>query len=199
MERKSHLRRTVVSRRGALPAEEVARRSAAAAGYLFSLPEFAAAQTVMFFVSFGSEINTLPMIEQALAEGKRVLAPRADPGRHCLTPCEIHSPERDLLPGAHNIREPNSTCPAIPLDQVELVIVPAAAWGENGYRIGYGAGYYDRFLRRVPHALKVGLGLEMQVVSGAPHEQHDLPVDFLVTEAGIRRFPRQGQEQKRTE
>jgi 5-formyltetrahydrofolate cyclo-ligase len=188
MKRKSDLRRAILAQRDALPAEAIRERSAVAAASLFSLPEFQAARTVMFFVTFGSEIDTLPMIEQALAEGKQVLAPRADPRTRRLLPCRVRDPVQDLAPGAHNIREPKASCPATALDQIEVVIVPAAVWGEDGYRIGYGGGYYDRFLKKVPGATKIGLGLEAQVVPSVPHGEHDLPVDVLVTEARVRRF-----------
>jgi len=145
----------------------------------------------MFFVSFGSEIDTVPMIEAALAQGKRVAAPRAHPESRELTPCEIRNIAEDLAPGAHNIREPKAHCQPVSLDQIDLVIVPAAAWGDDGYRVGYGGGYYDRFLSRLPRATRVGLGFEMQVVPRVPREPQDLPVDILVTEAGVRRFARQ--------
>jgi len=194
MERKSDLRRAILARREALPAEQVAEHSAMAGARLFSLPEFQDAHTVMFFVTFGSEIDTLPMIERALGEGKRVLAPRADPRTRRLLPCQVRSPAQDLASGAHGIREPKAGCPVTALDEVEVVIVPAAVWGDNGYRIGYGGGYYDRFLRQVPGAARVGLGMEVQVVASVPHGEHDLPVDVLVTEARVRRFQRPGRE-----
>ncbi len=146
----------------------------------------------MFFVSFGSEIDTLPMIETALAQGKRVAAPRADPDERELLPCEIRDTGGDLAPGAHNIREPRGHCRPVALDEIDVVIVPAAVWSEDGYRVGYGGGYYDRFLPRLPRARRVGLGLEMQVVPRVPHGPRDQPVHVLVTEAGVRRFARGG-------
>lgn len=188
MKCKSHLRRKVTACRNALGAEEIARRSAAAADHLFRLPELTAARLVMFFVSFGSEVDTLPMIRRALAAGQRVAAPQAIPATRSLVPCEISDPEADLAPGAHGIREPRNGCPAVEPDDVSVVLVPAAVWAEDGYRLGYGAGYYDRFLPRAPRASRVGLGLEIQVVPRVPHGAHDLPVDILVTDAGVRRF-----------
>ena len=143
---------------------------------------------MMFFVSFGSEVDTLPMIRRALAEGKRVAAPRADPKARALTACEIRDPEKDLAPGAHDIREPKAHCSPVDPEGIDVVIVPAAVWGEDGYRVGYGGGYYDRFLGRLRRARRVGLGLEMQVVPEVPHGAQDLPVEVLVTEAGVRRF-----------
>jgi 5-formyltetrahydrofolate cyclo-ligase len=187
---KPSLRRAVLARRNALSRDEVARRSAAAADHLFSLPEFAGARVIMFFVAFGSEIDTLPMIARALGMGKRVAAPRADPESRSLMPCEITQPDRDLVPGAYGIREPKPGCPVVALDDIDVVLVPAAVWSEDGYRLGYGAGYYDRFLLRLPRAHRIGLGLEIQVVARVPHTCRDLPVDMLVTEAGVRRFSR---------
>jgi 5-formyltetrahydrofolate cyclo-ligase len=189
---KSALRRAVLVRRDAISPQEIRRRSAAASSRLFGLPEFADARVVMFFVSFGSELDALPMIRQALAEGKQVAAPRADPETRELTPCEIRDVEADLAPGAHGIREPKAHCPAVRVEEIEVVLVPAAAWGEDGYRVGYGGGYYDRFLGRLPRAWRIGLGLEVQVVPAVPHGEHDLPVQMLVTEAAVRRFGRAG-------
>jgi len=122
MKCKSELRRAVVARRKGLSSQEIRLRSAAASSHLFALPEVLGAGTVMFFVSFGSEVDTMPMIRRALAEGKRVAAPRADPATRELTPCEIQEPERDLGPGAHNIREPKAHCPAVEVEEIDVVV-----------------------------------------------------------------------------
>ena len=75
------------------------------------------------------------------------------------------------------------------LAQIDAVVVPAVVWGEDGYRVGYGGGYYDRFLARLEGARSIGLGLEMQVVPRVPHGPNDVPVEVLVTDARVRRFP----------
>lgn len=188
MQSKSDLRRGVIARRNGLSSHKIRRLSAAASSHLFGLPEFKSAHTVMFFVSFGSEVDTLPMIRRALAEGKRVAAPVADPSTRQLTPRQVRDTSADLAPGAHNIREPKKRCQPVGLDEIDVVIVPAAVWSGDGYRIGYGGGYYDRFLARVPHASRIGLGFETQVVNSVPHGPHDLPVHVLVTDAGVRRL-----------
>jgi 5-formyltetrahydrofolate cyclo-ligase len=188
MKCKSELRAAVLARRDALLPEEIAEKSRAAGERLRSLPEFAAARLVMFFLTFGSEVDTLPMVRQALADGKRVAAPRVERTSRRLLPCEVTDPEADLGPGAYGIREPKAGCVALALDEIDLVLVPAAAWGEDGYRVGYGGGYFDRFLSQAKGAWRVGIGLQVQVVPEVPHGPHDLPVDILVTEAGVRRF-----------
>jgi len=190
MKCKSELRRAVLTQRDALPLTERLRRSQAAAERFLALPEFVQARVVMLFVSFGSEIETRPIITAALAAGKRVVAPRADPQRRALTPCEVRDLDRDLAPGAHGIEEPRRHCPAVDLAEIDVVAVPAVAWSEDGYRLGYGGGYYDRFLPKVGRALAVGLGLELQVVPELPQGPHDQPVEVLVTEEHVRRFRR---------
>ena len=199
MKCKSDLRRSTLAHRDNLSAQEIRRRSAAASSHLFGLPELRVAHTIMFFVSFDSEIDTVPMIQTALAQGKRVAAPRALPQSRKLTPCEIRSIAQDLAPGAHDIREPRAHCQPVAPEEIDIVIVPAAVWGEDGYRVGYGAGYYDRFLSRVSPEKRVGLGFEMQVVPQVPRGPHDLPVDVLVTEAGVRRFARRSGDRPKGE
>jgi 5-formyltetrahydrofolate cyclo-ligase len=188
MKCKSTLRRDVLARRNQLPPDEIRRLSEAASSRFFGLPEVTAAQVVMFFVSFGSELDTLPMIRRALAEGKGVAAPQTDPATRKLTPRDIRDLDKDLARGAHSIREPRPRCPEVDLSAIDVVVVPAAVWGQDGYRVGYGGGYYDRFLARLKGAVRIGLGLEMQVVAEVPHGPRDLPVDILVTDARVRRF-----------
>ena len=156
-----------------------------------SLPEVRAAGTIMFFVSFGSEIDTGPMIRRALEEGKRVVVPRVDRNARRLMPCEVRDLPSDLAPGEYGILEPKPHLPPVPLDGIDVVIVPAVAWSEDGFRVGYGAGYYDRFLSQIPTAVRIGLGFELQVAPEVPHGAHDLPVNVLVTEAAVRRFVHQ--------
>ncbi len=189
MKCKSSLRRAVIQRRDSLPPQEIRRLSARAADRLFSLPEIRSAAVIMFFVTFGSEVDTVPMLRRALRAGKRTLAPRVDPARRELTPCQVVDLDRDLVVGSYGIREPAPHCPVVPLDEIDAVLVPAAVWSEDGYRIGYGGGYYDRFLAQAARAVRIGLGFELQVAPEVPRGEHDLPVDILVTEAKVRRWP----------
>lgn len=188
MERKRELRAATLRRRDALSASEIAARSARAGARLRALSEVRAAGTIMFFVSFGSEIDTVPMIRRALEDGKQVAVPRADRCARKLMPYEVRDLPSDLAPGEYGILEPKPHLPPVPLDGIDAVIVPAVAWSEDGFRVGYGAGYYDRFLSQIPTAVRIGLGFELQVVSEVPHGPHDLPVNLLVTEAAVRRF-----------
>jgi len=197
MQAKRELRRVVITARDGLSPSDIRRRSEAAGSRLFALPPFQAAGTIMFFVSFGSEIDTILMIERALGLSKRVAAPRADPVSRVLTPCELRSPAEDLTPGAYGIREPKPHCPPVDPAELDLVVVPGVAWSEDGYRIGYGGGYYDRFLVHCERAARVGLAFEMQVLPGVPHGPEDLPVHILVTDARVRCFLATGDTRER--
>ncbi len=130
------------------------------------------------------------MAPVSLTAGRRVAAPQTEDATRRLIPRELRDLEQGLAPGPYGIREPTPELPAVPLDSIGVVIVPAAVWAEDGFRVGYGGGYYDRFLPQLPHARRIGLGLELQVVPEVPHGPHDEPVEVLVTEAGVRRFAR---------
>ncbi len=145
---------------------------------LFLLPEFRAARTVMFFASFRSEVDTLPMIRETLKAGKRVILPKVT-GKE-LALFEIGDLETDTVPGAWGIPEPIERRPAS-VDDVDLMIVPGLAFDGKGNRLGYGAGFYDRILPGCRKAT-VALAFEVQIVSEVPVTALDIPVQKIVTE-----------------
>ena len=106
----------------------------------------------------------------------------------------ITDPGRDLLPGYKGIPEPDpklAHARSIPATQLEVVIVPGAVFDRRGYRLGYGGGYYDRFLAlEAPQALRIGLCFDLQLVDQLPEEAHDVPMDWLVTEQESLSWPR---------
>lgn len=185
---KPELRKQILARRAALSREERRAKSAAVQQRLLDLPEFRAAGRVLFFVSFSSEVETLPMIEQTLRLGKEVAAPRVWAGQSDLELRRLTHPQTQLQAGKMGIPEPNDDCPLVSLAEIDLIIVPAVAWDEQGYRVGYGGGFYDRLLARADDVPKIGLGFECQVISAVPRQDHDLRVDALVTEDRVLRF-----------
>jgi 5-formyltetrahydrofolate cyclo-ligase len=186
LSRKRELRKAILAARDQLTREQVARLSRQIRQRLFSQEAFQRARTILFFHTMGSEVDTRPMIEAALRAGKRVALPRVA-ACGCLELRQIR-PEQRLQPGPMGILEPGSDCPLVPDEEVELVVVPAVVWDREGYRAGYGGGYYDRLLARLGRATRIGLGFELQVVEQVPREPHDLPVDLLLTEAASRDF-----------
>jgi 5-formyltetrahydrofolate cyclo-ligase len=148
---------------------------------LFQLPEFRAAETVLFYASMKSEVETHAMIRQALAAGKRVVLPKVT-GKD-LTLVEITDFDRDVRPGAWGIPEPDPGTP-VELKDIGLIIVPGAVFDERGNRIGYGAGYYDKLLAQY-RGMTAALAFECQIVPSVPADPHDVPIRKIVTETRV--------------
>ena len=195
MDGKKEIRQRILGLRNALPPEMIAAASTEIVRRLTGLPGIRAAATLMVYLSFGSEVDTDALIRWGWAEGKRIAVPLCSPEGCCLTPCLIGD-FAELEKGHYGIREPRATClrPADP-GRIDAVLVPAVAFDSRGYRVGYGGGYYDRFLPRIPRAVRIGVAFAGQVVAAVPAEAHDLPVDLIVTEEGL--IPCRGAAAKR--
>jgi 5-formyltetrahydrofolate cyclo-ligase len=137
------------------------------------LPEYRAAGAVMAFKGFGSEPDTDPLFARAAAEGKRLLVPRIEDGE--IVVCVAGGP---TVRSRIGVEEPQG--PALPLDVVEFVIVPGLAFTPDGARLGYGGGFYDRFLPRV-QAPNAGVCFAEQIVDDLPVEAHDIRVQRVIS------------------
>jgi 5-formyltetrahydrofolate cyclo-ligase len=178
-ERKAALRRELRAWRDALSPDERERMGRAIEDRLMSLPEVAAARTVMAFASFGSEVPTGGIVRRLLEQGCRVLLPYLD-GPH------LHAAE--LRPGQPTVRspygpgEPPDRTPADP-SGVDVVVAPGLGFDRNGHRLGYGGGHYDRFLAALrPATVRIGIAFASQVVAEIPHGPLDEPLDLVVTD-----------------
>ena len=170
-----------------MTAAEIAVKSARIAENLYALPAYSSAGAVMFFITFGSEVDTRPMIEETIRRGKLALAPKAVPENRDLIPAQIIDWERDLAPGAYNIPEPRSET-LRPRDPkiIDLLIVPGVGFDPGGGRLGYGGGYYDRFFERLkPGVPLVAIAFEMQILPHIPLDQWDRKVDIIITEKRV--------------
>jgi len=179
---KHTLRRRALERRSALAPEERERLSRLIREKLERLEEYGKAKTVAFFYPVKGEPDLLPLLKKALKE-KRVLLPKVE-GEEI----KLYRVGRleELKRGAFGIPEPEGG-EEVPPEEVELFLVPGLLFDGEGYRLGFGRGYYDRLLGR-SGGLKVGVAYEFQVVDRLPRERWDAPVDLLVTERRIRRF-----------
>jgi 5-formyltetrahydrofolate cyclo-ligase len=178
---KDKIRKQVLDARFKLTPEQRRVKSAEIEAKLFGLPGYRAASIVMFYASFQSEVETHHMIRRALAEGKRVVLPKVK-GKD-LELFEIKSFDKDVLPGAWGIPEPKGGMPA-ELKDISLIVVPGAAFDEQGNRIGYGAGFYDKLLP-LYKGKTVALAFELQIASEVPADAHDIPMQMIVTEKRI--------------
>lgn len=143
---------------------------------------------IFSYVSVGDETDTAELIRRALAEGKRVAVPRCDKSRPgIMEACEIHSLE-ELRPGAFGIPEPGAFCPVTAPEEISLCIVPCVSVNpDTGARLGYGGGYYDRYLLRTG-AVRAALCRERLLSREVPEEPHDVRMDLVVTEERVIRY-----------
>lgn len=146
---------------------------------LFSLDAWKRANVVFCYVGTGREIDTAVIIARAMAEGKRVGVPLCTgPGMMEVRQIEDGKP---LIPGSYGIPEPGKECPLIRPGEIELAVIPGLAFTREGSRLGYGGGYYDRYLPEVK-GLKVALCREKCLYSHLPTELHDTSMDGVLTE-----------------
>jgi 5-formyltetrahydrofolate cyclo-ligase len=182
---KSTIRASIISQRNKIRRPEITQKSAFIKERLFGLEEFQCSHTILFYVSYGSEVATHEMIQACLASGKKVVVPCTDAKNRKLSLSELRHWE-DLEVGAYRIQEPRVECRCdVSLDAVDLIIVPGIAFDMAGHRIGHGMGYYDRLLSENVEATKVALAFELQLVDKIPAERHDVSVDMIITEKRI--------------
>jgi len=140
------------------------------------------AETLFCYVGVAREIDTAPFVRAALAAGKRVAVPLCV-GKGIMEARAIQSME-DLVPGKYDIPAPAPHCPVVEPEAFDLIIVPCSTGNAKGQRLGYGGGFYDRYLPRT-RCPKVLLCREKLVREDIPVEEHDLILDYLITEAGL--------------
>ncbi len=163
----------------------IAGESRAVLKRLICLGPVQRASAMMAYLSFRSEVVTDGLILWGLKEGRRIAVPSCDPESRTLTPCLIGGLD-EVAASHYGIREPKShLCRPLPPEALDVVIVPAVAFDRQGYRIGYGGGYYDRFLRQAPQAARIGIAFACQIVDQIPAADHDIPMDGIVTGEGV--------------
>lgn len=147
---------------------------------------FSNCKNIFIYIGFGSEIDTKKYIEEFLKLGKNVLVPRIDMKIGLMECVKINSLS-DLKVGNYDILEPIDEIKAVDKKIIDLVIMPGVAFDITGGRIGYGGGYYDKFLEDIQNdVLKVALAYDFQVFEKLEIEEHDIKADMVITEKQVR-------------
>ncbi|MCL2544779.1 MAG: 5-formyltetrahydrofolate cyclo-ligase [Clostridia bacterium] len=185
MTAKADLRRKMRAVIAAIPAQEAERQAEMAAERLAEWPVYRRAGCVLLYASLPGELDTAPMLDRALADGKRLLLPRcgADGEMRAVRVEDL----RGLCPGRFGIREPSAALPAEDPQAIDLVLAPGLAFDGRGTRLGRGKGFFDRFLLRT-RAVAAGVAYLEQILPDFPaqaREPHDVWMDFLVTARGV--------------
>ena len=173
---KKELRRTIRDRKRAMTEEEITQRSARLGALFAQSDAYKAAKTIYGYLPYNQEVRTVPMLEQALRDGKRVAVPK------------VYGEEMKFLylddltqvaKGYAGIPEPIADEPVAD-DQTALVLMPGLAFDPEGHRIGYGGGFYDKFLAAEPDHPTLALCYEFQMLPKLDTEEHDIPVDTVL-------------------
>ncbi len=178
---KHTLKQSVLKQRNSLTKEEILEISSIIESKLFNLEIFKKSRAIMFFVSINSEVHTHEMIKKTLGS-KTVIVPKVL--HHEIEPSMIIDFDNLIPSEKYGILEPIDVM-KIAYKNIDLILVPGIAFDKEGNRIGYGFGYYDKFLARVPKAIKIGLCFDLQIVDKIPKEEHDVPVDIIITEKRV--------------
>ena len=181
---KKEIRKIVKERRSLLLPEEETAASRKILELLISLPEYREADTVYCYVDYNHEVQTWPVMERAMADGKQVAVPRVD-GKN-MDFYYITS-KVDLESGYFGIMEPKVGLP-IAEEKEALFLMPGVAFDRAHHRVGYGGGFYDRYLERMPELKTVAVAYECQMFEAVPFEEFDIRPEVLITEAGISRL-----------
>ena len=178
---KKALRQQVRRELAKLSPEELVQSDKALFERFLALPQVQKAKTIFGFWGIaGKEPDTSILIKELVAQGKTICLPRMMPGHLMTLPQYV--PERPMIDAGFGIWEPDPDCPLIDKSQVDLALVPAVCYDRRGYRLGFGGGYYDRWLKDFTGDT-VGMCRDVVLQDRVPTEPHDSRVDVLITEA----------------
>ncbi|NLZ16309.1 MAG: 5-formyltetrahydrofolate cyclo-ligase [Desulfobulbaceae bacterium] len=180
--------------RDALSQAERSLASACICKRMCQLEEVAKAHIILLYSAFRSEVETEQLCCSLIQMGKKVCAPLINTEEKGMLPIELDNNAIDLRPGYCGIPEPVWRADRICApEKLDIVVQPGLLFDRAGNRLGYGGGYYDRFLAlKAPQALRIGLAFSCQVTTGIPAQKHDMRLDILITEKEILRWPRPG-------
>jgi len=179
---KNELRAELLRKRDSIPSSKRFQKETAIKRNLFGLDVFKNAKTILMYVSFRSEVDTITHLDDILMLGKKLAVPLVDSKQKSLTLYEIRSAS-ELEPGYMGIPEPRlGEERIITLKDIDLVVIPGTGFDAKGNRLGYGGGYYDRLLANAEkHIPTIALSFEEQIADKIPAEPHDIKMDIIIT------------------
>ncbi|WP_372679612.1 5-formyltetrahydrofolate cyclo-ligase [Desulfosarcina sp.] len=186
-EKKQEIRNGISTFFNSLASEVLEANTRVIENRLFEFANFLESKIVMLYVNTENEVATDAIIKRTYDFNKIVVLPAFDTAKFKMNLMKVDNPDKDLVVGPRGILEPNpARCKSVPLDSIDIAIVPGIAMDEKGGRIGSGDGYYDRVIPDLPMTTrKVGLVFEGQLIPQVPMESHDKHVDIIITEKRV--------------
>jgi 5-formyltetrahydrofolate cyclo-ligase len=186
-EKKQEIRDEITRLITQCPPDVLAAKTKGIEERLFEFANFLEARIALLYTPVVPEVDTLEIIKRSYMYNKIIVLPAFDAQDFHMTLMKVDDPEKDLVAGPRGNLEPNpKRCKVVPIDCLDIAIVPGLAMDEKGGRVGSGKGYYDRLIPDLPITTrKVGLVFEDQIIPMVPMESHDRHVDIVVTERRI--------------
>lgn len=187
MESKKEIRKRILRKRREMDPVEAAEKSALIFDRITGLEEFRNAETVGLYLSFDNEVDTFELLKLLKASGKRIVTTFTESSEVVLIPLYVNDIDKDLVEGAWGYLEPRvDQLEKAAEEDIDFVIVPGVVFDEKRNRIGFGKGYYDKYLSKLrDDAVTAALAYEFQVLESVPAESHDIKMKFIVTEDRI--------------
>ncbi len=186
-EKKQEIRNNIATILENLSDKEIAKKTKQIEDNLFEFANFLEAKIVLLYVDNKTEVKSSNIIKRCFDINKIVILPAFDIKTHKMKLMKVDDPDNDLITGPRGILEPDiNRCKIVPVDCIDLAIIPGVAFDEKGGRIGTGEGYYDRFIPKLSVTTrKVAIALECQIIQQVPVESHDKHVDIIITDERI--------------
>ena len=183
---KNHMRKSILALREALKPEEISIKSHKIFQRLIGTSMYTESNNIFTYLNFRNEVKTDIIINHALLNNKKIYIPLCNNSIKEIVLCEMND-WNDLKPNKMGILEPISeTIKIVNRKLVDMTIVPGAVFDRQGNRIGYGAGYYDKFFSSLKNdILKIGICYSFQIVESISSSPHDVPMDYIITENEI--------------
>lgn len=177
---KAALRAEMKRALGSLSSEQRQAESARVCARLRAQAVWQRARAVLLYAPRGDEVDVASLMAEGWSSGKIVALPRYVPTLGCYEAAQIRDFSREVQPGRFGVTEPRPACPAYPLNQLDLALVPGVCFDVNGRRLGRGKGFYDRLLDAI-RGIRCGVAFDLQVRREIPAEPHDVVLDCILT------------------
>ena len=186
-EKKQEIRIEITKLLNAMPDRTRAQKTKAIEDRLFEFANFLEANIALLYMNTENEVATRHIIKRAFDYNKIVVLPIFHMEKHSMGLMKVDNLDNQLKPGSRGVLEPNAQrCKKVPIDCIDIAIVPGIAFDEKGARIGTGMGFYDRLIPKLPITTrKVALSFEDQLIQQIPMEHHDKHIDIIITDQRI--------------
>lgn len=187
MHTKDSIRRDFLKKRRKMSEEEVVKCSKDIISQLTDLQVFKKSEKIMIYLSFNNEVDTYKLMDYCLNNGKKVIVPYCIKEERKIIPSEVRSPDVELKTNSLGFKEPNpESLREVETEDIDLVIVPGVVFDEEGNRVGFGGGYYDRFLKRLKNTtITIAICYDYQLIDKVPVDELDIPVKCIITNKRI--------------